>query len=281
MVDTTILQERCDFYVYVIFRPNGEPCYVGKGQRDRWKQHIKNSHNRRLRRIIAKAQREGRDIPILKVRDCLTDAQACEIERVFISAIGRDDIGLGPLVNLTDGGEGTSGHVPTAETRERHRASLIGRKRPPEIGEAIRRAAAWERPEWRDRQRDSHLGHEASRPHKLNQCISHLRRAGRTLDDLGADGFKLTAFQRMLLNKPALTRPEVNELTRQRNMGNKWGIGNKRTPEGNAVVAATMAATNRRRNKSGNPTVWKDLETPWVDLGMSRTTWFRKRSKGM
>lgn len=104
------------FYVYVIFRPwDGSPCYVGKGKGDRWRQFGARS-NRHLLRIIAKAERLGLDLPIIKVRENLTEADAFQTERALIGAIGRGK--RGPLVNLTDGGEGWAGGKHTQKTKD-------------------------------------------------------------------------------------------------------------------------------------------------------------------
>ncbi|MBU9147563.1 hypothetical protein KTD26_34560, partial [Burkholderia multivorans] len=48
-------------------------------------------------------------------------------EMAFIAAIGRERNG-GPLVNLTDGGEGQVGWIPSELTRARIRAANTGRK---------------------------------------------------------------------------------------------------------------------------------------------------------
>lgn len=92
-------------YVYVGFRPNGIPCYVGKGKGKRWMFHEKarDHYNLHLACIIKKA---GGSIPIVIVRKRLTEIEAFETEIALIKAIGRADLGLGPLVNLTDGGDG-------------------------------------------------------------------------------------------------------------------------------------------------------------------------------
>lgn len=113
MVDVTV--GRRDYYVYVIFRPNGIPCYVGKGKRQRWNLHEwygASHYNKRLGRIITKA---GGALPKIKVREDLTNKEACETEIALIAAIGRGN--SGPLVNLTDGGDGVPGHKHSAETR--------------------------------------------------------------------------------------------------------------------------------------------------------------------
>ena len=104
------------YYIYVAFRPrDGSPCYVGKGQGKRWRMHLRKSHNPWLRRIVAKA---NGDIPIVVIRSGLTEAEAFEIEIALIKAIGRKKDG-GPLVNMTDGGEGISGYRMRPEVIER------------------------------------------------------------------------------------------------------------------------------------------------------------------
>ena len=115
---------RADSLVYVIFRQSGVPCYVGKGLPGRELEHGKyGSHNRRLRRIYAK---EG-DLPVVVVREGLTDDEACALEIELIAVIGRHDLGRGPLVNMTDGGETTVGMVPSSETRRKISETLKGR----------------------------------------------------------------------------------------------------------------------------------------------------------
>ena len=123
MVDAVVAQERRDFYVYVIFRTTGEPCYVGKGTGGRWKDHVRKSHNPHLKSIYALA---GGDLPILKIREELTNEDAIETEIALIAAIGRKTAGSGPLVNMTDGGDGRLGGSPSIETRAKLSVSRKG-----------------------------------------------------------------------------------------------------------------------------------------------------------
>lgn len=143
------------YYVYLIFRANGEPCYVGKGQRDRIKYHFQpavlSSHkNKHLAAIIKKASGE---LPVIKLRAGLSESKAHEIEVAFIKAIGRAP--HGPLVNLTEGGEGISNpskktrlkmsksrkkRVTKPETRLKISAYQKGRKKTPEHIEKVRLA---------------------------------------------------------------------------------------------------------------------------------------------
>lgn len=119
------------FYVYILFRPwNGEPFYVGKGKGNRWGDHERRSEchpNRYLTHIVKKAKRLNLDIPKVKIRENLTESEAFVIERAFIAAIGRRLRG-GPLVNMTDGGEGSSGFVQSAASIAKRAAAARGNK---------------------------------------------------------------------------------------------------------------------------------------------------------
>lgn len=103
-----------DFYVYCYFRPTGEPCYIGKGRGRRWKDHLIVSKicNSRLKRII---EQSNGDVPHVKLHTNLTQAQANDYEIALIRAIGRGR--NGPLVNMTDGGEGSTGLTPSDYAR--------------------------------------------------------------------------------------------------------------------------------------------------------------------
>jgi hypothetical protein len=144
------------FYVYVIFRPNGAPCYVGKGVGRRC-YTPRRDHNKHLRNLI----RKYGELPIAKVSENLTEAAAYELEVALIASIGRNRHG-GPLLNLTDGGEGASGHKHTEAgkrligeisrrtaplTKTKRSAALKGRIDSPETRERKRVAALNRTPE--------------------------------------------------------------------------------------------------------------------------------------
>ena len=110
-------------YVYIVFRLDGSPCYVGKGRGRRWERHEGRCRNPHLSNILKAAN--GR-LPKIKFKEDLSEAEAFAVERALIAEIGREANG-GPLVNMTDGGEGPTGYIFTVEDRNRVAAGLKGK----------------------------------------------------------------------------------------------------------------------------------------------------------
>lgn len=75
------------------------------------------------------------------VQTDLLESIAFDLEKALIAQYGRRDLGLGPLTNLTDGGEGTAGHIFTKERCDKISKSLTGKKLSPEHIEALRNGA--------------------------------------------------------------------------------------------------------------------------------------------
>lgn len=112
------------FYVYRIDRPDGTPCYIGKGMGKRRLKHAWRSTNPHLANIYRRA---GGVLPISLLAENLNEAEAFALEIDLIAAIGREP--HGPLVNMTNGGEGISGHVHSPLSLERMRAAATGQSR--------------------------------------------------------------------------------------------------------------------------------------------------------
>lgn len=132
MVDAKV--ERRDFYVYVLFRPNGVPCYVGKGRGNRWIRDDRKLKNPHLVNIMRMSKHP---LPRVKVRDGLSEREAFVTEKALIAVLGRQDRG-GILSNMTDGGEGPAGLDRPDEVRQRISAALTGRQKTAEHLEALR-----------------------------------------------------------------------------------------------------------------------------------------------
>lgn len=112
-----------DFYVYALMDCDLQtPFYIGKGRRQRIGQHRTEAlrgesgvKNERIREVVATIGH----LPAVVVASDLTEAQAFDLEAKTILEIGRADLGLGPLLNLTDGGEGATGYKQTPEERRK------------------------------------------------------------------------------------------------------------------------------------------------------------------
>ena len=132
------------YYVYLLFRETGQPFYVGKGRDRRWliheyKARLGTEPNRHKASIILNMLEAGwTDIPKVKIAEHLTHDQACAYEAAWIMALGRHP--NGPLVNLTDGGEGTLGRLYSDKTRAKLSASKRGKTPSEEVLARLRTA---------------------------------------------------------------------------------------------------------------------------------------------
>jgi hypothetical protein len=107
--------------------------YVGKGKDvdERHQQHLKAARRKKNGPAFHKKLRSmiecGAPYEFRVVFESPHEADAIAEERRRITSYGRRDLETGPLLNLTDGGEGSSGRVPEA-TRAIWREQRKGRK---------------------------------------------------------------------------------------------------------------------------------------------------------
>jgi hypothetical protein len=134
------------FYVYALVRESGVPFYIGKGCGDRWLHHEKRARNGvsgYKHEIIRGMHARGLEVIKIKLHEGLTEAVAHAYEVALIAAIGRRPIG--PLANLTDGGDGVSGlkrppgRKLSPETIAKIAASQRGKAKP--LDQIARRSA--------------------------------------------------------------------------------------------------------------------------------------------
>jgi hypothetical protein len=115
------------FYVYCLFRPDGRPCYVGKGKGDRIKRHERAGRLHRNPHLAAIIKKAGGTLPQVILHDGLSEDVAFAYEITLIAAIGREVHG-GPLVNQSDGGEGPAGMRHSDATKAKISAKSKGNK---------------------------------------------------------------------------------------------------------------------------------------------------------
>lgn len=127
------MAEKSDHYVYAYFDPDsGEPFYIGKGKGKRARWHLMPSSRARRTYFynkVRKLVRLGKPPIIRMLLTGITDEESLTFESFFILAIGRlnDPNNPGPLLNLTNGGEGLSGMVHSQSTRALMSAKMKGR----------------------------------------------------------------------------------------------------------------------------------------------------------
>jgi len=113
------------YYIYFHINPlKNEVFYVGKGHNKRAYQKYK--RNQFWKNTVAKY---GFIVDIVETG--LTNEEACKREIFYINKIGRKDLGLGPLVNLTDGGEGLRNIKVFFSDKHRENLSIAAKNREP------------------------------------------------------------------------------------------------------------------------------------------------------
>lgn len=126
----------------------GQIFYVGIGVETR--ASSKRNRNNWWKNTVNKY---GYDIIIEETN--LSWDEACVLEMYWIKRIGRRDLGLGPLVNLTNGGEGSNGMIVSNETRLK--LSIAGK------GKNTWSKGKIDSPETREKKRLSKIGNTNSR----------------------------------------------------------------------------------------------------------------------
>lgn len=120
------------FYAYVHARLDCSIFYVGKGHGERFRDFT--SRNLHHQNIVRK---HGKDNILIGRLDCSSEQVAFDLEKGLIKCLRRAGV---RLVNLTDGGEGTSGLKHTKEHRKKNSdAQKVAQSRP-EVIEKKRKA---------------------------------------------------------------------------------------------------------------------------------------------
>lgn len=158
---------RDDYYVYVIYRPDGSPCYVGKGRGKRLQQHYWRSSNQQLECLLAA---NNRSLESQKVAENISHTDALAIEMSLIRDIGRTCDG-GPLFNKAIGGHGSFGHIASDETKRKISVAAKGRKMSQQIRENQRGKVF--SPETREKMRAAKLGRRLSDSHRAAIGAAH------------------------------------------------------------------------------------------------------------
>ena len=103
------------YYTYAYLREDRTPYYIGKGKGNRIYEK---------RKSIKPPKDKSR---IIYLKQNLTEEEAFKHEIYMIDVFGRKDLGTGILYNMTNGGDGSSGCIPSEETRRKMSEAGKGR----------------------------------------------------------------------------------------------------------------------------------------------------------
>ena len=137
-MEITLTQELKDTCLYIHTRKDdGGIFYVGIG--DKKRPYHKDRRSKFWKSVVKK--HGGYDVKIIKTDMCWVEA--CDLETKMIAFYGRirpnkKNLNYGCLVNLTDGGEGTKGHIKSKEAIEKIRETSTGRKKSEESKQKMR-----------------------------------------------------------------------------------------------------------------------------------------------
>lgn len=179
------------YYVYVYFDPSKdlEPFYVGKGKGNRSHGHLTRVDTHPFTHRIQKMARQG-VIPIIERYEGLSEEAALSLEVALIAEIGRKDLGKGTLLNLTDGGEGSSGLIHTKESKEKiSKASKArpsnrkGKKLSEETKAKLAKAATGKRHTEESKKKMSenreYKGHSAEVRERISQTLKNKKKGNK------------------------------------------------------------------------------------------------------
>jgi len=96
-----------------------EPFYIGKGTDNRDYHSAFDRHNSFKKNKIKSLNKKNIKVLSIKVFEDLNEQDSFNIETSIIKKIGRRDLKLGPLTNLTDGGEGRTNIIVSDETKNK------------------------------------------------------------------------------------------------------------------------------------------------------------------
>ncbi len=126
------------FYAYIYYDPsrNNEPIYAGKGNGDRAWDHLSRNDRHPFTQRLQFMKKNG-IYPIIGLYAGLDEEFAHLLERELISKFGRKDLGNGPLLNMTNGGEGVKGLIRSEESKRKSGAARKGKPRSDEVKNKI------------------------------------------------------------------------------------------------------------------------------------------------
>lgn len=254
-------------------KDTGMPFYVGVGTKPKRFGGIKTEYNRAYdlyksgkRSEFWKAVFEkcgGIEVDILFESNSQEEIDRKEKE--FIALYGRQDLGTGTLVNLTDGGRGLFN--ANTNTIERVRKACMGRK--PTLGMKFGE-------ETRQRMRQAQLGKTLSEEHKKKISVAHQGKIGHSKGKKLSPEHRLNISNSLKGHAPAFAGMTHSDKTKERisqaNKGRQTALGRKATPETKAKLSAVKKGNKYFLGKSHSKEVREKISIARKGIVFSEET---------
>lgn len=269
-----------NFYVYYLRRPDkadpfepekGQPFYIGKGCNGCHLEHRKEAEKLKHKpgkkvikiHVIHSLWKKGLDFKVDIVFDDLTEQEAFDTEKEAIKAYGRIDLETGCLANMTNGGEGTFGHIQPESQRKRSREANLGNTH--NLGKNLSE-------ETKDKIRQKAIGRPKSKEHReaiskaqKGKIISEetRRKTSNTLKGRKRGSPSLETIEKM---RKSLTGRHLSEEHKEkmRAIGKEKGFPEKARIKGiqaNTGAKRSEEAKQRMRDAAAkrSPEVWEKI----------------------
>jgi len=205
------------FYVYQHLKSDtGEIFYVGKGMGRR--AHDSYHRSKYWKNIVAK---HGVTVEFLRID--ITEPESLELEIVTIERYRKKGL---QIINMTDGGDGTTGYSHTDEHKQMMSAKQSGENNP-RYGKVGTRKGALATPETIQKLRLSHLGKELPEEQK-RKIRDSTKKARQGIKTLGMTGRVHSEETKAKMRAKALGRKQTAESIAKISMTKKLQADKKR-----------------------------------------------------
>lgn len=188
-----------------------EPFYIGIGKTEK-RAYTKHGRNRYWNHIT-----KNTEYKIQVLFDDLSWDQAIEKEIELIQTYGRKDLGLGTLVNLTDGGEGLRNYKLSESQLQFLRENFAGEKNPM-FG---KKRTDDEKRRISQKLTGSKLSEETKL--KISQSGRGIKRSPEYIEKLTQRKHSPESIEKM---KNRVVSEETRKKLSESKKGNKWGVKN-------------------------------------------------------
>ena len=228
-----------DYLIYMhVKKTDKTPFYIGKGKINR--AHTKKGRSKYWQNT---ANKYGFEVKIIE--NNLSEDEALKKEIYWIKEIGRADLNLGPLVNLTDGGEGFRG-IHTEETKKKislnNAKGFKGKTHSEESKKKMSYSKKGSKSFWLGKERSKEMKSIISKTHKGNKYMlgkthseeskkkmsySHLNKGTKKVNKITIEGVLICSYNSIkeaaILNntKPGMIS-RVCRGERNLHLGFKW-----------------------------------------------------------